>query len=286
MALVLNSTTPAVITFDIGEMSGSGAYGTGYSDTSFRRKFTSSREKTEQDGGKPAKPPTIPDEPTRLLEARTAKVNFDATVGKTQLVTAGAGRSAQAGFWCTVCNVVLKDSVSYIDHINSRVHLKQLGVEMRVKKSTAGDVQARLEALKRKKEQKEVDYDFNSRVAAAQEDEARERRQKREKRKRAKLEKYRKTTDTPDSDDAGSDGAGDKGPSDKDDDEVVDSDEEWAQQMEAERKALEGAAEETKRKKRREKGKPEPEPEFDVVVPDDDAMAQMMGFGGFGSSKS
>ena len=43
----------------------------------------------------------------------------------------------QAGYYCSVCDCILRDSQSYLDHINGKWHNRALGTSMRVERSTA-----------------------------------------------------------------------------------------------------------------------------------------------------
>lgn len=52
--------------------------------------------------------------------------------------------SQQAGYYCSVCDCILRDSQSYLDHINGKWHNRALGMTMRVEKSTVDQVGARL----------------------------------------------------------------------------------------------------------------------------------------------
>ena len=46
----------------------------------------------------------------------------------------------QAGYYCSVCDCILRDSQSYLDHINGKWHNRALGMSMRVERSTADEV--------------------------------------------------------------------------------------------------------------------------------------------------
>lgn len=48
----------------------------------------------------------------------------------------------QAGYYCSVCDCILRDSQSYLDHINGKWHNRALGMSMRVEHSTADEVRA------------------------------------------------------------------------------------------------------------------------------------------------
>ena len=55
----------------------------------------------------------------------------------------------QAGYYCNVCDCILRDSQSYLDHINGKYHNRALGMSMTVEKSTADDVRKKFESLKK-----------------------------------------------------------------------------------------------------------------------------------------
>lgn len=57
----------------------------------------------------------------------------------------------QAGYFCSVCDCVLRDSQSYLDHINGKWHNRALGMSMRVERSTVEQVKNKFEELKKKK---------------------------------------------------------------------------------------------------------------------------------------
>lgn len=87
-----------------------------------------------------------------------------------------------------------QDSVTYLDHINGKWHQRALGISMRVDKSSAENVKAKLEAMKKKREEEaalkgKTSLDvFNAKVEKAAREEEERRAQEAEDRKRRKLE--------------------------------------------------------------------------------------------------
>ena len=89
-----------------------------------------------------------------FLKARTNKIkSLDAKIGSVEMVNpeavamsksaVGDGASASkdsavvksgVGWHCKVCDCFLKDSLTYLDHINGRKHQKNLGFSMRVQR--------------------------------------------------------------------------------------------------------------------------------------------------------
>lgn len=53
------------------------------------------------------------------LKSREKKVDIEQNVGKIQVVQAVDSKK-QPGFYCKDCDVTIKDSVTYIDHLNGR----------------------------------------------------------------------------------------------------------------------------------------------------------------------
>ena len=56
------------------------------------------------------------------MKMRENKIQLDTNLGKIQVVQGGASSEAsrQPGFYCKACDIVVKDSVNYLDHINGR----------------------------------------------------------------------------------------------------------------------------------------------------------------------
>ena len=59
------------------------------------------------------------------------------------------------GWHCKVCDCFLKDSHTYLDHINGRKHQRKLGYSMRVERSTKDQLASRLSRLTEEKNAQE-----------------------------------------------------------------------------------------------------------------------------------
>jgi U4/U6.U5 tri-snRNP component SNU23 len=85
------------------------------------------------------------------LKARDFQIDLAANLNKTRVNALGAPLSQQAGFYCDVCDCILKDSMAYLDHINGKWHNRALGMSMRTERSTTDQVRKRLNELKERK---------------------------------------------------------------------------------------------------------------------------------------
>mmetsp|Transcript_22912 Transcript_22912/g.46830 ORF Transcript_22912/g.46830 Transcript_22912/m.46830 type:complete len:141 (-) Transcript_22912:260-682(-) len=111
------------------------------------------------------------------------------------VVTGNTPIAQQGGFFCTVCECIVKDSISWLDHINGKKHNRALGMNMRVERASVEQVQKRLKTHKPsdRRNEKPVDDersaldDLDARIDKLREEEERERDAKREE-KRAKKE--------------------------------------------------------------------------------------------------
>lgn len=97
------------------------------------------------------------------LKSRSDKVDLEEKLHKREVISAEAAAlnktdgvtksSTGVGWHCRVCDCFLKDSLTYLDHINGRKHQRALGYSMRVEKSSLSEVEQRLEMHKRKREE-------------------------------------------------------------------------------------------------------------------------------------
>jgi U4/U6.U5 tri-snRNP component SNU23 len=108
-----------------------------------------------------------------FLKARTGRLDdvIDSKIGSVEIVhpdavattttatTSIAGGNNQTavtksgvGWHCKVCDCFLRDSLTYLDHINGKKHQRNLGYSMRVERSTNDQLMARLAVLAKEKE--------------------------------------------------------------------------------------------------------------------------------------
>lgn len=177
-------------------------------DTDFRRKWDreeyarlaaerETRERAESKAryeakmsGKKVKLDTTPDADAKAITARKAQ-DFSEVKGKTYLVPFGAsvGRKGKgAGFYCEACDETYKDNNSWIDHINSKQHLRKTGQTYNQERSTFEECVERLEMLKEKKrrQEKQAAYDINESLAVRAQRDDEERAAKKAKRQEDK----------------------------------------------------------------------------------------------------
>jgi U4/U6.U5 tri-snRNP component SNU23 len=127
----------------------------------------------------------------KMISARRERINFEENLNKTQLVpgSAAVGKKGKgAGFYCEACDLTYKDSLQWVDHLNSKQHLVATGKTAEVERATLEDVLKRLEWLKRQRVQRDngEDWDLKKKLQERALQEEEERQRKREKRKEAK----------------------------------------------------------------------------------------------------
>lgn len=106
---------------------------------------------------KSKKKSVLPPVERRLLQQRTEAVRLDADLGKMKVITPATPKHQQGGYWCDVCECLVKDSQAYLDHINGKKHNRLLGMNMTVERVSVDSVVQRLQQAKMlKQKQKEA----------------------------------------------------------------------------------------------------------------------------------
>lgn len=113
------------------------------------------------------------------LKQREYQIDLASRLGKTQVVGYNTPLNQQAGWYCNVCDCVLRDSQSYLDHINGKWHNRALGMTMRVEKSTVEQVKNKFDELKQKRSGGPAEAYVPDGFEMAAATEAREREEKR-----------------------------------------------------------------------------------------------------------
>jgi len=129
------------------------------------------------------------------VKHREKNLNLASAIGKTQLITDSGLRQKGGGWFCDVCDCLLKDSANYLDHINGKKHQRALGYSMRVERSTVEQVQSRLGELTKRKAEEEAGHTgptaeeaYAQRLRQVAEDEERRKRQRKDAKKAKKAE--------------------------------------------------------------------------------------------------
>jgi len=125
----------------------------------------------------------LPASQRTFLQQRKNELNLDKHLGEHRVVTTHTIKPMQGGYWCSVCECLLKDSATYLDHVNGRRHNRNLGMNMKVEKVGVDRIKEKLASMKKEPEAVAPE-DIAARIQALEEEQEEKKRRKKEKKRK------------------------------------------------------------------------------------------------------
>jgi len=123
-----------------------------------------------------------------LLRPHKYDVNINDKIGTRKVITESTADSERSGWYCFECKCQLKDSHTYLDHINGKKHQRMLGMSMKTPTSTLQQVRNRLEFHKKRSRNEFEDHlDVAERIQLRKAKEERQKLLRKQAKKRRKI---------------------------------------------------------------------------------------------------
>ncbi|VDL76800.1 unnamed protein product [Nippostrongylus brasiliensis] len=156
-------------------------------------------EKLEEAIKRGDKPKNEPKVKREMLKARDYKVDLESKLGRSVVINKTTPAAETGGYYCDVCDCVVKDSINFLDHINGKNHQRNMGMSMKVKRSTLEDVKERFKLKMAEKEYEKKQKNLEDMLGDVYEEEARMNDYKKE--KKAEQRKRKLVEAAPEEDD-------------------------------------------------------------------------------------
>merc|ERR1712060_200071 len=111
-----------------------------------------------------------------FLKQRTVDLDLEKDLGKAKVVTQHTIKPMQGGYWCSVCECLLKDSSTYLEHVNGRRHNRNLGMNMKVEKVGVDRVREKLQSMRKQPEVVDTE-DIAAKIEAMEKEQEKKKRE-------------------------------------------------------------------------------------------------------------
>ncbi|CAH1390325.1 unnamed protein product [Nezara viridula] len=94
---------------------------------------------------------------------REYKINFESFRSRKEIIDTATHKSfLSGGFHCSVCDIIVKNDILYLDHLNGRRHQKHLGRSLKTRRASVQEVRYKLRSKKKELEESKYTNDLET----------------------------------------------------------------------------------------------------------------------------